>query len=40
MCLLHYYDCKKSVALKGVIDGDHGGTIDTVSSVGPGQRSD
>lgn len=32
MRLLYSHDCKECVALKGVIDGGHGGTIDTVSS--------
>ncbi len=32
MHLLYFPDCKECVALKGVIDGGHGSTIDTVSS--------
>lgn len=29
---MYFHDCKECVALKGVIDGGHGSTIDTVSS--------
>lgn len=32
MRLLYFRDCKECVAFKGVIDGGHGSTIDTISS--------